>query len=73
MDIRTGRYLTVNRRQCEILGMTEEEMLTRTFHDVSHPDDRNLHVDKMADLLAGKIKNYTLVKRYLARMARSSG
>ena len=67
VDIRTGRYLTVNRRQCEILGMTEEEMQSMTFHDVSHPDDRNLHVDKMADLLAGKIKNYTLEKRYLRK------
>jgi diguanylate cyclase (GGDEF)-like protein/PAS domain S-box-containing protein len=67
VDIRTGRYLTVNRRHCEILGMTEEELLAATFHEITHPEDGHLHADKMAQLVAGKIKSYTVEKRYVRK------
>lgn len=63
IDAATGRYLAVNHRQCEILGMTPEEMLATTFLEVTHPDDRHLHIEQTAQLKAGKIDNATLEKR----------
>jgi PAS domain-containing protein len=57
VDVATGRYLAVNRHHCEILGMTEAEMLAATFPGVTHPEDRRLHVDKLTQLASGQIDN----------------
>ncbi|MDA8125408.1 MAG: diguanylate cyclase [Deltaproteobacteria bacterium] len=67
VDIRTGRFLTINRRHCELLGMTEEEALSTTVPEISHPEDRHLHEEKMALLVAGKLRNYVLEKRYIRK------
>ncbi|MHB8908132.1 MAG: response regulator [Syntrophales bacterium] len=66
-DIFTGRYITVNRRLCEMVGRTEEEMLATTFLAITHPDDLHLHKEKTALLLAGEIGYYCLEKRYLRK------
>ncbi|MBE0556778.1 MAG: PAS domain S-box protein, partial [Proteobacteria bacterium] len=62
-----GRFLTVNRRLCEMVGRTEEELLATTFSAITHPEDLHLHEDKTALLLAGKIGNYGLEKRYVRK------
>jgi PAS domain S-box-containing protein len=35
----TGRFVLVNDRQCEILGRTREDLMSRTMQEVTHPDD----------------------------------
>ena len=67
MDIITGRFLTVNRRICEIVGRTEEEMQATTFLAITHPEDLHLHDEKTELLMAGKIGNFTLEKRYIRK------
>ena len=67
IEIRTGRFLTVNRRLCELVGRTEEEMLATTFQAITHPEDLLLHEEQTAQLLAGKIRNYDLEKRYIRK------
>ncbi len=67
IDTGTGRFLTVNRRLCELVGRTEEEMLATTFLAITHPEDLHLHEEKTALLLAGKIGNYSLEKRYVRK------
>ncbi len=66
-DTETGRYLTVNRRHCEIFGMTEAEMLATTSWAVTHSEDRDLHREKMALLKDGKIGSFSLEKRYIRK------
>ena len=34
-----GRFLRLNQRFCDIVGYSQEEMLARTFQDITHPDD----------------------------------
>jgi PAS domain S-box-containing protein len=34
-----GRWLQVNRSLCEIVGYSEQELLSRPFQDITHPDD----------------------------------
>ncbi|MBU2262343.1 MAG: diguanylate cyclase [Proteobacteria bacterium] len=63
----TGRFLTVNRRLCEMVGRTEEEMLATTFQAITHPEDLQLHVEKTRMMLAGEIRHYSLEKRYLRK------
>ena len=67
IEMSTGRFLTVNRRLCEMVGRTEEEMLATTFLAITHPEDLHLHEDKTALMLAGQIGHYSLEKRYLRK------
>ncbi len=67
IEMGTGRYVTVNRRLCELLGRTEEEMLAATFQAITHPEDLHLHEEKTALLAAGKIGHFSLEKRYLRK------
>jgi diguanylate cyclase (GGDEF)-like protein/PAS domain S-box-containing protein len=36
-----GRVVRANATFCRLLGYTEDELQTRTFHDITHPDDRD--------------------------------
>ena len=67
IEMSTGRFITVNRRLCEMVGMTEEELLATTFQAITHPEDLHLHEEKTALLLAGKIGHYSMEKRYLRK------
>ena len=66
IETATGRYLSVNRRLCEINRRSEEEMLDLTFMDVTYPADLQEDLDKMEDLKAGRIGNFHMEKRNVA-------
>src|ERR1044071_558097 len=59
-----GKWLRVNRSICEITGYSEEELLQRTFQDITHPDDLDLDLANVKKMLAGKIDTYQMEKRY---------
>ena len=59
-----GRLLKVNRALGEMLGYSEKELLTRTFYDLTHPDDR-ADDGNLRQLLAGEIASFQTEKRYL--------
>lgn len=60
-----GRWLQVNRSLCGILGYSEEEMLAKTFQDLTHPEDVEASLAPFRRLLAGDLSTYQLKKRYL--------
>jgi PAS domain S-box-containing protein len=59
-----GRWLEVNQRLCDIVGYAREELMTKTFGDITHPDDLESDWDQARRLLAGEIENYSMEKRY---------
>ncbi|MGL5193578.1 MAG: PAS domain S-box protein [Chroococcales cyanobacterium] len=59
-----GHWLKVNRALCEILGYDEGELLEKTFHDVTHPEDQQTDLQSLQALLAGDIPSYQTEKRY---------
>jgi formate hydrogenlyase transcriptional activator len=63
-DIRTGRLIGVNPKYCEILGRSEEDLLARNFQSLTHPDDLPRNLEKLQQLLEGKIRHYKIEKRY---------
>jgi PAS domain S-box-containing protein len=59
-----GSWLEVNQRLCDIVGYTREELMTRKFGDITHPDDLESDWNQARRLLAGDIENYSMEKRY---------
>lgn len=59
-----GRFLKANHRLCEILGYSEKELLTKTFSDVTHPDDLQIGLDKMKEMIQGITDFTSFEKRY---------
>ena len=65
-----GRWQMVNKKLCDIVGYPAEELVTKTFQDITHPDDLELDLDKFGQLLRGEIDNYQMEKRYLCKDGR---
>ncbi|MBI1282394.1 MAG: PAS domain S-box protein [Anaerolineaceae bacterium] len=59
-----GKWLQVNNAVCEIVGYSEQELLTKTFQDITHPDDLDSDLQSVQQLLAGEIQSYQMEKRY---------
>ncbi len=64
VDTRTGCFVKMNRRYCEILGRSESDMLGVRIQDLVHPDDVAKDQALMQRLVAGEIQAFTLEKRY---------
>jgi PAS domain S-box-containing protein len=60
-----GRWLSFNRRLCEIVGYDEAALTERTFQQMTHPDDLAADLELVRRLLDGEIATYSLEKRYL--------
>lgn len=59
-----GRLLRVNEKLCAIIGYNQDELLRRTFQDLTHPDDVEAHLAYVRQLLAGEIQTYSMENRY---------
>jgi len=59
-----GRLILVNRRFCDIVGCPANQMLERTIHQITHPDDLEAFQEHVRLLLNGKIPVYTAEQRY---------
>ncbi|GAB5536915.1 MAG: hypothetical protein Rubg2KO_31640 [Rubricoccaceae bacterium] len=64
---RSGEWIRVNERLCEIVGYAPDELLTKTFQDITHPEDLDIDLGYLRRLLAGEIDRYEMEKRYLHR------
>ncbi|WP_316168134.1 MULTISPECIES: EAL domain-containing protein [unclassified Bradyrhizobium] len=62
-----GRFIKVNAAYCRITGYSEDELLTRSFADITHPDDRAENVKNARRLHAGEIPVYETEKRYIRK------
>lgn len=62
-----GSWIRVNPSLCKLLGYTAEELMATDFQHVTHPDDLQADIDLVEQLLAGRIDDYQLEKRYLRK------
>lgn len=60
-----GRLLLINRTLVDILGYSEEELLSLKFQDLTHPDDIPQNQTYFQQLLAGEISSYSIEKRFI--------
>jgi PAS domain S-box-containing protein len=62
-----GRWLRVNTALCRILGYPVDELLTKSFRDVTHPDDLAADLAKFELMREGKIDSYEVETRDLRK------
>jgi two-component system, cell cycle sensor histidine kinase and response regulator CckA len=60
-----GRWIQVNRSLCDLVGYSAEELQSRTFQDITHPDDLDADLEYVRQMLACEIRYYHMEKRYL--------
>jgi PAS domain S-box-containing protein len=63
----TGRLLRVNEKFCAIVGYPRDELLQKTFQDITHPDDLAANLDLLAALIRDESPGYELEKRYVRK------
>ncbi len=59
-----GRWLMVNRRLCDIVGYTKEELLALKFQDITYPEDLDADLKQYAGLKRGDFSSYSIEQRY---------
>ncbi len=65
IDSLSGEIFEVNPRFAEIAGRTVDELLIINWMSITHPDDIQEDLDKMALLNAGKIDGFNMKKRHI--------
>ncbi len=66
MDL-DDRYLRVNPSLCTFLGYSPDELLARTWRDVTHPDDLEMDSAFRDSLKSGEVPNVQCEKRYIRK------
>jgi len=65
LDLGEGHLLQGNRVLAGMLGYQEDELETRTFASITHPDDLPHEEELLRQLVAGDIPSYSIEKRYI--------
>jgi PAS domain S-box-containing protein len=65
VDSRSGRFLQVNPKCCEIAARSEEELLRINVASITHPDDLERGTEYLRQLVAEELTNYEMEKRYV--------
>ena len=60
-----GQFMRVNPTLCELLGRDEHLLMSSTWQDITHPDDLDLDLGLVGEVLGGQRDTYRIQKRYL--------
>jgi PAS domain S-box-containing protein len=60
-----GRWMRVNQKLCDILGYTPGELIKKTFHEITPPEDQASGSELRHRLLCGELDTSTEEKRYV--------
>ncbi|EKN68741.1 diguanylate cyclase [Schinkia azotoformans] len=67
VDVEGGRLLGTDSTLQQILGYSEEELLYKTFSELTYPEDTRKNLDLYEELLEGKREHYHMEKRYIRK------
>ena len=62
-DAPAFRFTRVNQKFCEIAGYSAEELLTKTYIGLTHPQDRQRDMSELTRMLRGKADSWSIEKR----------
>ncbi|SHL88798.1 hypothetical protein SAMN05443543_106187 [Flavobacterium flevense] len=67
VDTVTGQLLEANKKYCDLLGYTEQEIKQKTIQDIVHPDDLEESISNFKKLKAGIIREYSTERRHVTK------
>ncbi len=59
-----GKFLEVNQKLCDIIGYSKKELIQKTFQEITHPDDLDIDLGLVHQILNNERQTYNLEKRY---------
>src|ERR1700687_1522321 len=62
-----GRFLRANARFCDLTGYSTEELVERSFQDITHREEREDEANRFRALIAGEIDTYQIEKRFITK------
>jgi len=63
-----GNLLRVNDASCKMLGYSREELLEKTFQEITHPDDLEDNMEKIKSIIRGERDSFHMEKRYTHKL-----
>ena len=60
-------WIEVNDRICSILGYSRDEIVQRTWSELTHPDDLAADIEQFNLVLSGQIEKYSMDKRFIRK------
>jgi len=69
-DTPAFRFTRVNPKFCEMAGYSAEELLTKTYIGLTHPQDRKRDLKELARVIRGKTDSWTIEKRCVRKDGR---
>ncbi len=67
VETKTGKFIRINKKYCEIVGYTAQEMTQLTFMELSYPDDLKQTQENMNLLISGDISEFSTEIQYLKK------
>ncbi len=62
---KTGKYIRVNQRFADMLGYSVDELQSKTYRDITHPDDMQADENNIEKFFRGDVRGLNVVKRYI--------
>jgi PAS domain S-box-containing protein len=66
-DAPAFRFTRVNQKFCEITGYSAQELLTKTYIGLTHPQDRQRDMNAIAQVLQARTNSWSIDKRCLRK------
>jgi PAS domain S-box-containing protein len=66
-DVASRRLMRVNAKMCEITGYSAEELLTMSFSDLTHTEDREADLSLYHQMMQSSLPSYQVQKRYIRK------
>ncbi len=61
------RFIRCNPAFCNFLGYPESELIGKTISDITHPEDLEIGMKELKQMVEGEIESFTAQKRYLRK------
>ena len=66
LNTKTGEFIRINQKYCDMVGYSMQEMLTKTFMDITYYEDINKNIDLNYQFIENNIhQEFSFEKRYV--------
>lgn len=65
LNTKTGQFVRINQKYCDFVGYTIQEMLQKTYMDITYQEDIQTNLDNVNMFIEGTNKESSFEKRYV--------